>query len=149
MEHNMTVLIADSGEDFCAALSAALQRTDGFQVIGTASDGEQAIRLVRERKPDILVLDLMLSKQDGISVLKSVNTLERKPITLATSAFLTDYVSAAAANLGVRYLMLKPCDMTALVERLEEIRGGTQLRLPTVRRGDKTSIEGMSQMTPI
>ena len=54
---------------------------------------------------------------------------------------MTDYVSAAAANLGVRYLMLKPCDMTALVERLEEIRGGTQLRLPTVRRGDKTSIE--------
>ena len=66
MEHNMTVLIADSGEDFCAALSAALQRTDGFQVIGTASDGEQAIRLVRERKPDILVLDLMLSKQDPL-----------------------------------------------------------------------------------
>ena len=143
MEQTMTVLIADSGEDFCAALSAALQRTDGFQVIGTATDGEQAIRLIRERKPDVLVLDLMLSKQDGISVLKSVNNLDRKPITLATSAFLTDYVSTAAANLGVRYLMLKPCDMTALVERLEEIRGGTQLRLPALRRGDKTSIEGM------
>ena len=143
MEQTMTVLIADSGEDFCAALSAALQRADGFQVIGTASDGEQAIRLVRERKPDVLVLDLMLAKQDGISVLKAVNNLDRKPITLATSVFLTDYVSAAAANLGVRYLMLKPCDMATLVERLEEIRGGTQLRLPALRRGDKTSIEGM------
>ena len=143
MEHNMTVLIADSGEDFCAALSAALQRSDGFQVIGTALDGEQAIRMIRERKPDVLILDLMLAKQDGISVLKAVNTLERKPITLATSAFLTDYVSTAAANLGVRYLMLKPCDMTALVERLEEIRGGATLRLPQIRRGDKTSIEGM------
>jgi two-component system response regulator (stage 0 sporulation protein A) len=139
----MTVLIADSAEDFCAALNAALQRTDGFQVIGTATDGEQAIRLIRERKPDVLVLDLMLSKQDGISVLKAVNTLERKPITLATSAFVTEYVSTAAANLGVRYLMLKPCDMGSLVERLEEIRGGAGLRLPTVRRGDKTSIEGL------
>ena len=143
MEQTLTVLIADSGEDFCAALSAALQRTDGFQVIGTAYDGEQTIRLVRERKPDILVLDLMLSKQDGISVLKAVNTLERRPITLATSAFVTEYVSAAAANLGVRYLMLKPCDMTALVDRLEEIRGGAQLRLPQVRRNDKTSIESL------
>ena len=119
MEQTLTVLIADSGEDFCAALSAALQRTDGFQVIGTAFDGEQAIRLIRERKPDILVLDLMLSKQDGISVLK------------------------AAANLGVRYLMLKPCDMSALVDRLEEIRGANTLRLPPVRRGDKTSIENL------
>ena len=143
MEQNLTVLIADSGEDFCAALSAALQRTDGFQVIGTATDGEQAIRLVRERKPDILVLDLMLSKQDGISVLKAVNAMEHKPITLATSAFVTEYVSTAAANLGVRYLMLKPCDMSALVERLEEIRGGAGLRLQTVRRGDKTSIESL------
>ena len=143
MEHTMTVLIADSTEDFCAALNAALQRTDGFQVIGTATDGEQAIRLIRERKPDVLVLDLMLAKQDGLSVLKAVSTLERKPITLATSAFVTEYVSTAAANLGVRYLMLKPCDMGSLVERLEEIRGGAGLRLPTVRRGDKTSIEGL------
>ena len=143
MEQNLTVLIADSSEDFCAALSAAVQRTDGFQVIGTAFDGEQAIRLVRERKPDILVLDLMLSKQDGISVLKAVNTMERRPVTLATSAFVTEYVSAAAANLGVRYLMLKPCDMTALVERLEEIRGANTLRLPPVRRNDKTSIESL------
>ena len=143
MEQTLTVLIADSSEDFCSALSAAVQRSDGFQVIGTAFDGEQTIRLVRERKPDILVLDLMLSKQDGISVLKAVNSLDRKPITLATSAFVTPYVSTAAANLGVRYLMLKPCDMTALVERLEEIRGGAQLRLPQVRRNDKTSIEAL------
>ena len=143
MEQTLTVLIADSGEDFCSALTAALQRSDGFQVIGTAFDGEQAIRLVRERTPDILVLDLMLSKQDGISVLKAVNTMDRKPITLATSAFVTPYVSAAAANLGVRYLMLKPCDMTALVERLEEIRGANTLRLPQARRNDKTSIEGL------
>lgn len=77
MEQTLTVLIADSGEDFCSALSAALQRSNGFQVIGTAFDGEQAIRLVRERKPDVLVLDLMLSKQDGISVLKNLNTHSR------------------------------------------------------------------------
>ena len=143
MEQTLTVLIADSGEDFCAALSAALQRADGFQVIGTANDGEQAIRLIRERKPDILVLDLMLAKQDGISVLKAVNTLERRPVTLATSAFVTEYVSTAVANLGVRYLMLKPCDMGSLVERLDEIRGAAQLRLPMVRRNEKTSIESL------
>ena len=117
MEHVTTVLIADSADDFCTALTAALQHADGFQVVGTANDGEQAIRMVEERKPDVLVLDLMLSKKDGISVLKAVSGMERRPITLATSVFVTQYVSAAAANLGVRYLMLKPCDMTALVER--------------------------------
>ena len=143
MEHTTTVFIADSAEDFCSGLTAALQRADGFQVVGTANDGELAIRMIEEQKPDVLVLDLMLAKQDGISVLKSIAGMERKPITLATSAFVTEYVSSAAANLGVRYLMLKPCDMTALVERLEEIRGGESLRYPEKRRADKTSIESM------
>lgn len=143
MEHATTVLIADSAEDFCNSLAAALQRSDGFQVVGTASDGEQAIRMIMDRKPEVLVLDLMLSKQDGISVLKAISGMERRPVTLATSAFLTEYVSSAAASLGVRYLMLKPCDMSALVERLEEIRGGESLRYPAPRRADKTSIESM------
>ena len=57
MEHATTVLIADSAEDFCNALAAALQRSEGFQGVGTAADGEQAIRLIAERKPDVLVLD--------------------------------------------------------------------------------------------
>ena len=141
MEHTSAVFIADSAEDFCSGLTAALQRADGFRVLGTAGDGEQAIRMIEEKKPDILVLDLMLAKKDGISVLKSIANMEHKPITLATSAFLTEYVSTAAANLGVRYLMLKPCDMAALVERLEEIRGGESLRYPAARRSDKVSIE--------
>lgn len=143
MEHVTTVLIADSAEEFCTGLTQALQRSDGFQVVGTACDGEQAIRMIAERKPDVLVLDLMLSKQDGISVLKATSSMERRPVTLATSAFMTEYVSSAAASLGVRYLMLKPCDMTALVERLEEIRGGESLRYSAPRRTDKTSIETM------
>ena len=142
MEHYTTVFIADSAEEFCSGLSAALQRSGGFQVVGTANDGEQAIRQILEKKPDVLVLDLMLAKQDGISVLKAMSAMERKPVTLATSGFVTEYVANASANLGVRYLMLKPCDMTALVERLEEIRGGESLRTP-IRRTDKTSIETM------
>ncbi len=143
MEHTTTVFIADSAEDFCAGLSSALQRADGFQVVGTAADGEQAIRLILERRPDVLVLDLMLPKKDGIGVLKAIAGMDRKPITLATSAFMTEYVSSSAANLGVRYLMLKPCDMTAFVERLEEIRGGESLRYPVPRRSGKVSIESM------
>ena len=118
MDKRTTVFIADSAEEFCTSLSATLGRTDGFQVLGTAGDGESAIRQIAQLKPDILVLDLMLSKQDGISVLKALSSMENRPVTLATSGFITDYVAAAAANLGARYLMLKPCDMSALVERL-------------------------------
>ena len=142
MEHCTTVFIADSAEEFCTGLTGALQRAGGFQILGTANDGEAAIRAILDKKPDVLVLDLMLRKQDGISVLKAIAGMERRPLTLATSGFVTEYVSAAAAGLGVRYLMLKPCDMTVLVERLTEIRGGENRRMP-IRRCDKTSIETM------
>ena len=143
MDNLTSILIADNSEEFCSGLSAALQRSDGFQILGTANDGEQAIRMITERKPQILVLDMMLAKQDGIAVLKAISNMDRRPVTLATSRFITDYVASAAANLGVRYLMLKPCDMTALVERLEEIRGGESQAQPAARRAGQTSIEAM------
>ena len=84
----------------------------------------------------------MLAKQDGLSVLKAIAGMEHKPVTLATSRFVTDYVASAAANLGVRYLMLKPCDMTALVDRLEEIRNEKSNRSTPAKRGGN-SIESL------
>ena len=136
-------MIADNTEEFCSSLVTTLQRSEGFRIVGTANDGEQAIRLITERKPKILVLDLMLPKKDGLSVLKAISGMQQKPVVLATSAFITDYVTTAVANLGVQYLMLRPCDLSALVERLEEIRGGEPLRILPQRRMDKTSIESM------
>jgi len=143
MDNCTTVMIADNAEEFCSGLSAALRRAEGFQVVAIVNDGEQAIRMVTERKPDILVLDLMLAKQDGLSVLKAISAMEHRPVTLATSRFITDYVATAAANLGVRYLMLKPCDMSVLVERLEEIRGGEEYATGSKNRMDPTNIESM------
>ena len=143
MDHYTTVLIADSAEDFCSSLSAVLRNSDGFQVVGIANDGEQAIRMIGEKKPDVLVLDLMLSKQDGISVMKAVSAMDKRPAILVTSSFVTDYVSAAAASLGAKYLMQKPCDLAVLTERLEEIRGGETLRFPNQNRTSANSIETM------
>ena len=142
MDNCTTVFIADNSEEFCKELTAALHKAQGFQVVGTANDGEQTLRAITERKVDVLVMDMMLPKRDGISILKAMAAMERRPATLATSGFITDYVASAAANLGVRYLMLKPCDVGALVERLEEIRGDSGQR-QTLRRLDKNNIESM------
>ena len=142
MDNQTTVMIADNAEEFCTGLTAALQRTEGFRVVGTANDGEQAVRMIGEKQPQILVLDMMLAKRDGISVLKAISTMEQRPVVLATSGFITEYVAQAAANLGVQFLMLKPGDMTALTERLEEMRGG-QERKQQSRPSGKPSIEAM------
>ena len=84
MDKITTVLIADSSEEFCSQLAAALQRSQGFGVVGTATDGEQVLRLLSERKVDALVLDLMLPKRDGISILKAVAAMEKNKILSGT-----------------------------------------------------------------
>ena len=142
MDKRTSILIADNSEEFCGSLSTALQRTERFNLVGTACDGEQAMQLLEERKPDILVLDLMLAKRDGLSILKTLASWERRPAVVATSGFMTDYVASAAAGLGVAYLILKPCDMEALVDRLEELRGDTGRSIP-VRRAPGQSIEAL------
>ena len=141
MDKRTTVFIADSTEEFCSALSTALSSTGNFQVVGTASDGEQAAKMIQEKKPDMLIMEMMMPKMDGISMLKVISGMEKKPIILATSGFINDYVASIAAGLGVRYMMLKPCDVSAVVERLEEFRGGENQRIIPLRRPDKNSIE--------
>jgi two-component system response regulator (stage 0 sporulation protein A) len=84
----------------------------------------------------------MLAKKDGLSILKSMAAWERRPAVVATSGFMTDYVASAAAGLGVAYLVLKPCDMDALVDRLEELRQETGRSIP-IRRAPGQSIEAL------
>jgi two-component system response regulator (stage 0 sporulation protein A) len=143
MDNCTTVLIADNSEEFCAQLTAALQREQGFRVVGTVNDGEQVIRALGELRPQLLVLDLMLPKRDGIAVLKGLQQQERKPAVLATSGFITEYVASTAAALGARYLMLKPCDYETVVERLVELRSGEPRVRGVLRRNDKPGIEAM------
>ena len=143
MDKITTVLIADNSEEFCSLLKSALQQSQGFGVVGTASDGEQVLRILAERKVDVLVLDMMLPKKDGIGVLRAIAAMDSNPVTLATSGFITEYVASAAASLGVRYLMLKPCDINAVVERLEEIRFSSEIRQTNTRRMEGSNIETM------
>ena len=119
MEKRTTVLIADGSEDFCAQLSAALQN-GGYQVIGTATDGQSAMEQLRAAAPEVLVLDLMLPKGDGVAVVESVPR-EKRPKLLLLAAFATDYVAGIAASLGADYLMLKPCTAQTVAQRVKAI----------------------------
>lgn len=114
------VLVTDISEEFCDQLVHALKKHDMLEVVGIANDGEQAVRMIKQLKPDMLVLDLLLPKLDGIGILKEIHGMENRPVVVATSGFITDYVASASANLGARYLMLKPCDICALAEIIEE-----------------------------
>ena len=119
MEKLTTVLIAEGNDSFRANISKALQNGD-YQVIGTAGDGNTAKELMIALHPSVIILDLMLPKLDGISVLKSLPA-ETRPRILLLSAFATEFIASTAADIGADYLMLKPCTAQAVAMRVGEI----------------------------
>ena len=146
MENRMKVLLADSSEAFCDRLKEAMARQGGFELAGIAHDGEEALRLLQQTQPDIMVLDLMLPKRDGISILRLAHDMSKPPVVLVTTALLTGYISQSIALLGVEYFMLKPCDTAAVVERLEEIRSSQEAQKPKLLRKPQRQEPGIESM---
>ena len=141
MDSRIKVLIADGNEEFRTHLKEHIQNAAGCEVI-TAGDGVQAVELVEQSRPDVLILDLMLSKLDGMGVLKAIQPMQKKPVTLVTASFITEYVSTMLTGYGVQYFMLKPYDFRTMTDRLIEIRSSAGRKAGTAA-AKNSSIETM------
>lgn len=126
------LLIADGTEEFSSALADALRSAYDLRSCRT---GTEALEMIRAFRPDVLVLDLMLPGLDGISLLQSPQVQELKPIVLATSRFVSDYMLEAMEQLGVGYVMLKPCDIRATVARIADL--SQRVKPPVVTAPDQ------------
>ena len=121
MDKRRRVLIADNSEEFCMRLKSSIEKNPEYEVVGTALNGIDAVDLLQKFHPDVLLMDLLLPDLDGISVLRKASELDIEPVCMVMTGFLTEYAAGAAAGLGVRYFMAKPCRCEAVVERLREI----------------------------
>lgn len=120
MENRTTVLIADEDEEFCRDLRKTLEKR-GYAVVASAADGAEAVEQLKRYQPDVFVCDMMLTKQDGLTVLRFAHQQAKKPLSLVMTGFMTEYVSASAAELGVQYFMNKPCQHDAVAEHIERL----------------------------
>ena len=127
----LKLLIADGNEEFRQALAREL---DGAYFVRCCGDGKEALSLLRSFAPDILVLDLMLPELDGISLLQSASASGLCPMVLVTSRFFNDYVHEAMEDLGVGYMMRKPCDIPATAARIGDL--SRHIRPPQVTLPD-------------
>ena len=112
------ILIADTAEDFRGALENALC---GTYHVRTVAAGAQALLQLRSFLPDILVLDLMLPELDGITLLQKAAETGICPMVLATTRYISDYMLDAAGQLGIGYIMVKPCDISAVISRVADL----------------------------
>ena len=125
------LLIADSAEEFRNALADSLQ---GAYYIRTCRDGQEALSLLNSFRPDILVLDLMIPGLDGISLLYNAASSGICPMVLATAQFLTPYICESAQQLGIEYILVKPCDIRATTARIADL--SRRIRPPVVSTAD-------------
>ena len=100
MENRVKILIADGNEEFCDHVKRRLEQVPGYEIVGTAADGQRAAELMRVTKPDILVLDLMLSKLDGIAVLKRAREMDKPPAALVLTVLFESFAEPLLLMFG-------------------------------------------------
>lgn len=112
------LVIAEGNEEFAKALAEVLRERYELRL---SREGVETLELIRSFKPDVVILDLMLPGLDGITLLERVAKMGQQPMVLATSRFVSDYVSETIARLGVCYVMREPCQLQATVDRVVDL----------------------------
>ena len=119
------VLIADADEQFRNELVTILKDSEEFEVMGVAADGEEAIQMLQSKRVDIFVMDLLLPKVDGMTILaRWRNDRWNQPQVLVTSAFVNNYIATSMVRLGAKQLIQKPCEINAVLQNLRWISNG-------------------------
>jgi len=122
LEKVSRIIFADQNEDFRLLLSDSAKNENGIEVIGGTGDGAQLIKLIAEKKPDVVVMDLILQNRDGISVLREYSGKSGyRPAFIIVSAFMQEKIVAESAALGAYYFISKPCDVHELFCRVREV----------------------------
>lgn len=114
-----TTILAVDDDVAITELLAALLRTHGFDVL-TANNGEDGIRLIRERNPHIVILDLMMPGMDGWQVCKTVRTFTSVPI-LVLSALDDPSMVANALDAGADDYLVKPVPSAILIAHVNKL----------------------------
>ena len=145
MDKTKRILIADESPEQRRALRENLQRA-GFLSIEEATNGEEALMKIDKTTPDVVIVDLWLSRIDGIGVIRNARTLRfssgEPPIFILVSLISNQNIFVEATNAGADYCFLKPYDCTALIREIETIAArraeakGTPAAAPAEEKGD-------------
>jgi len=123
MEDSVRVVLVDDNREFCQLLEEYLNEQENISVVGVGYNGVEGLKLVKEKEPDILVLDLIMPHLDGIGVMEELNRLDlsSKVKTIILTAFGQEEVTKRVVELGANYYIMKPFDLDKLAERIRQM----------------------------
>ncbi|OPY56326.1 MAG: Stage 0 sporulation protein A [Pelotomaculum sp. PtaU1.Bin035] len=123
------LLIADDNREFCELLKEFITQQEDLNLIGLAYNGLEALKLIRENCPDIVILDIIMPHLDGIGVLEKLaaDSTGNRPRIIMLTAFGQESVTQKAVELGADYYILKPFDFNVLATRIRQLAEGVNV----------------------
>ena len=159
MSEKISILIADDNSEFARTLTNYIVKEEDMEVIGVAKDGNEAIKMIENKQPDIAILDVIMPHLDGLGVLEKVinSNIIKKPTCIMLSAVGQDKITQRALELGANYYVVKPFDINLLIKRIREIKNyrvsqfkpGRQISRETktpyieIRQDEKDNLEAL------
>ena len=126
---SLKVLIADDEPLAAERLQLLLARCDGIDLVGTASDGDAAVRMTEALNPDLLLLDIAMPGLDGIDVARALTSDSGSPAVVFVTAF--DQFAVAAFEVAAVDYLMKPVDPARLQRALDRARDYLRSRRET------------------
>lgn len=126
----LKIVIADDNEKMVRLLEDIISTDKSITLVGKAYDGESLIKIIENEHPDIVLLDIIMPKIDGLTVIEKVNTnhnIDKKPYFIIISAINQSRIIEAAFNFGAEYYILKPFEKDVLLNRINGLKFANQL----------------------
>ena len=121
----LNVAIADDNERILTMLDEVLTADDDITVVGTARNGEQAYEMILDKKPDVVLLDLVMPGIDGLGVMDKVHAeknAEPMPSFIIISGIQNESVAENAMSAGATYYIMKPFDNDMVINRIKKAK---------------------------
>jgi DNA-binding NarL/FixJ family response regulator len=128
------VLIADDHTVVREGTRQILEQDDGLKVVGEACDGEQAVKLTGEHKPDVAIIDIAMPGMDGIEATKRIKALYPATAILILSAYDDDQFVFSLVEAGAAGYLLKSIRSRELLDAVRAVYNGESVLHPTIAR---------------
>lgn len=134
------IMIADNNREICETLAQFIGIQEDMEMVGIAYDGIEALQIMDQTKPDVLILDITMPYLDGIGVLERIGEREQKPMVIVLTAFEQEAMIQRLISMGATYYMVKPFDANTLFERIRQFAYKKQIYFSTSKTQEERSI---------